>query len=305
METTPSLNDATYLGAALPDLHAWVRYLQDTEIPVLARTAQALEQLREREEAVNAAELGELILTDPLMTVKFLAYAATRRRQAESTDTETVTSSLVMTGITPFFAYFGVQPTVEEHLATCPQALERLYALLGRAERAAHFALAFAVHRSDTDAPVIYEAAFLHEFVDMLICCHAPTLAIAMQQAQEADPTLRSAAVQRAILNIELDDLRQALFKLWHLPELLVRVSDSHHAVHSSVQSVWLACRVARHTAIGWDNAALPDDIEDLSKLLNASPRVTLAFLHKVDLAHQSSPALALPLGSDPTSTVS
>ena len=35
----------------------------------------------------------------------------------------------------------------------------------------------------------------------------------------------------------------------------------------------------------GWDNPALGSDVEELSQLLNASPRVTLAFLHKVDSA--------------------
>jgi hypothetical protein len=34
----------------------------------------------------------------------------------------------------------------------------------------------------------------------------------------------------------------------------------------------------------GWDDAALPDDIDAIAKLLNAAPRVALAFAKKVDL---------------------
>jgi hypothetical protein len=71
--------------------------------------------------------------------------------------------------------------------------------------------------------------------------------------------------------------------KLWHLPELLVRISDSRHAEQSIVRNVVLAVRLARHTTHGWDNPALPDDIEDIAKLLNAVPRVALAFVRKID----------------------
>jgi hypothetical protein len=45
-----------------------------------------------------------------------------------------------------------------------------------------------------------------------------------------------------------------------------------------------LAVRLARHTMEDWDNAAIPDDIEAIAKLLNAAPRVALAFAKKVDL---------------------
>ena len=47
--------------------------------------------------------------------------------------------------------------------------------------------------------------------------------------------------------------------------------------------NVVLAVRLARHTQLGWENAALPDDIEDIAKLLNASPRVALAYVRKID----------------------
>jgi hypothetical protein len=38
------------------------------------------------------------------------------------------------------------------------------------------------------------------------------------------------------------------------------------------VRNVLLAIRLARHSAKGWDNPALPDDITDLSHLLNMAP---------------------------------
>jgi HD-like signal output (HDOD) protein len=272
-----------YLTAPLRDLEAWTRYFRDAQIPVLAKTSLALEALRADEDNVDANTLGTTIECDPLMSIKLLAHVASKRRVDNATETESITTSLVMTGISPFFRSFGLQPTIEDHLHDQPQALEGLLGLLHRADRAVQFATAFAVHRGDTDVGVIRLAAFLHDFAEMLMWCHAPTLQLRIALAQRADPTLRSATVQRVMLNIELDDLRQALMKLWHLPELLVRISDDRHADTAIVRNVVLAVRLARHTMQGWDNPAVPDDIDDIAKLLNASPPVALAYARRID----------------------
>ena len=269
------------LRAALHDLGAWTRYFRDAEIPVLSSTSAALEELRAIEDEVDANMLATAIQDDPLMTLKLMAQVAVRRRTG--TETESVTTSLVMMGISPFFRAFGPQRTIEQWLEQQPLALEGLQRVLQRAARGAHFALGFAVHRGHPDAEVIHQAALLHDFTEMLLWCHAPTLMLQIRDAQRADPTLRSAAIQQRVLGIVLDDLRLSLMKLRHLPELLIRISDPHHLAHADVQNVILAVRLARHTMAGWDNAALPDDIDDIAKLLNASPRAALAFVHKID----------------------
>ena len=275
-----------YLTEPLYGLAAWLCYFRGTEVPVLAETAEALEELRVQEDErddVDAGSLSEVIENDPLMTLKLLACVAAKRKPDAATSTESITSALVMMGIPPFFNNFGPQPTVQERLQEHPLALEGLREVLKRAGRARMFALGFAVHRADLDAAAIQLAAFLHDFAEMLLWCHAPALALQIQDAQRADPTLRSADIQRSVLSIELDDLRQALMKEWHLPELLVHISDGKRPDHPSVRNVLLAVRLARHTMLGWENAAVPDDIDDIAALLNASPRIALAFVHKIE----------------------
>lgn len=272
------------LTKPLPDLRAWTAYLKDTEIPVQQDSADALEALRQNEDEVDANSLGELISTDPLMTLKVLAFASTNRPASRVTDTETVIEALVMMGISPFFRAFGQQATLEDRLEGLPDALEGLRHVLKRAHRAANFALAFAVHRMDHDAAVIYQAALLHDFAEMLLWSHAPTLALEILSAQRADSTLRSAVVQKKILNIELVDLQQSLMKEWKLPELLIRITDDKHADHPSVRNVLLAIQLARHTSAGWTNAALPDDINEIAHLLNLSQAAALGFVRDIDL---------------------
>jgi HD-like signal output (HDOD) protein len=265
------------------DVDGWVRYFRLLEIPVLASTAAAIEEMRPIEDDVDARIISEVIGRDPLMTLKLLVYASTQGANRRLTDAETVVEALVMMGITPFFRVFGPQPTVEDHLATHPQALAGLQHVLLRADRAARFAASFAIHRSDHDAVVLHEAAQLHDFTEMLLWLHAPDLALELQRRQHADPTLRSCAAQRDLLNAELNDIQHVLMQLWRLPEILVRITDDSHAENSQVRNVLLAIRLARHTMNGWDNAALPDDIRDIAALLHLSVEPTRQLLLDID----------------------
>jgi HD-like signal output (HDOD) protein len=271
------------LQRPLPSLAAWTRHFQQAEIPVLASTAEQLELWRSNEDAADARLLGEALGKDPLMTLKLLAHAAAHRSSRLLTDAETVTAALVLMGITPFFKAFGPQPTVEERLMGRPDALAGLQRVLLRAERAARFALGFAVHRVDPDAEVIHSAALLHDFAEMLLWCEAPDLALQVQHRLQTQPGLRSRAAQREVLGLELGDLEQALMKAWHLPELLAHITDDKRGRDPQVQCVMLAVRLARHTADRWDNPAVPDDLAEIGTLLNLSERHTLKLLQDLD----------------------
>jgi HD-like signal output (HDOD) protein len=300
---TPPPPPVNFLKAPLPHIGAWTHYFLKAEVPVLASTALALEELRTKEDEVDANMLTAVIQADPLMTLKVLSFAAGLRKPSQATETESITSSLVLMGISPFFRNFAPQRTVEDWLTDQPDAKEGLQRLLRRAERAGQFALGFAVHRGDTDAPIIHQAAFLHDFAEMLLWLHAPALAIQIRDAQATDSTLRSSVIQRDVLGVELTDLRQALMKLWRLPELLISISDDRHAERSNVQCVVLAVRLARHTAVDWDNAAIPDDIDDIARLLNTTPRIARLYLNKIDHPMLEAASLLAPHMPDQSGT--
>jgi HD-like signal output (HDOD) protein len=269
------------LHRPLPTLAAWATHFRAAPIPVLHDTAGVIGECREREDFIDAHTLAEALGPDPLMTLKLLAHVATASRR--ETDVETVLAALVLMGIGPFFRTFDGLTTLEQTLGDMPEALDGARAVLQRSRRAARFALGFAAHRLDPDAAVLHDAALLHDFAELLLWCHAPALALDIARRQRADAALRSAAAQQAVLGVELADLQQALMKAWRLPALLVRLDDARHAEQTQVRNVLLAVRVARHSALGWDNAALADDIADISALLQLTPAPTLALLRDID----------------------
>lgn len=276
--------ETTFITRAPRDLAAWTALFEHADLPVLATTAEALAELAANEDAVDAHMLADAIVDDPLMTLKVLAHVAQLRRGREGSDTETVTEALVMLGIPPFFRAFAAQPVVEDLQAEQPAARAGFRRVLRRARRAARFSMGFAVHRMDHDATVLHEAALLHDFAELLLWLRAPALAMVIEDRLLADPSLRSAAVQREVLHIELEELEQALMKKWHLPALLVQISDGHarHAT-AQVRNVQLALRVARHSALDWDNPALPDDLQEISALLNIGPDAAERLLRDID----------------------
>jgi hypothetical protein len=274
----------------LPDLAAWTQHLRTLPVPVLGESAEALATLARIEDetgTVDAHRIGEVVTDDPLATLHILALAAHHRHARQVTAAETVTAAVLMLGIGPFFRACAQLVSVESLLADQPQALAGLQRVLARSHRAGRFAIAFAVHRMEGDAELLRQAALLHDFTELLLWCHAPALAQQIAERQAADPTLRSEAVQREVLNVSLGELEQSLMRVWHLPERLIRLTDDHAEGHALVQTqvrlVKLAVQLSRHTATSWNNAALPDDIDEIASLLNLSVTATQRLLLHID----------------------
>ncbi len=281
---SPETAQLARIDRPLRDLSAWLAHFRSAPIPVLDTTAVAICELAANEDAVDARLLSETISSDPLMTLKLLATVGSKSRR--ETGVETVVGALVLLGIGPFFRQFGAMPTVGQALSGTADAAETqagMQAVLDRSHRAARFSIAFAAHRLDPDAAVIHEAALLHGFTELLLWCHAPILALEIARRQRADASLRSAQVQQSVLGITLGDLQQALMKAWRLPALLIRLDDEKHGDSPQVKNVSLAVRLARHTAKGWDNAALPDDVADIAELLQLGTMPTLKLLREID----------------------
>lgn len=279
------------LPASLP---AWTEAFCDLPVPVLADTQRALDALAQAEIErgdVDAHRIAEAVAQDPLMTLRIFASTARLGTWAAREDRrgmpETVTAALLLLGIGPFFRSLGELPLVEAAVdpARCgvPGAPAGLAAVLRRARRSANFALGFAVHRMDGDAAALQVAALLHDFAELLLWCHGPERADALARRQAAEPTLRSAEAQQALLGIELAALEQALMRAWGLPELLRRMTDERQAWDPQVRCVSLAVRIARHSAAGWDNPALPDDWTALGELLQLSPEAARALVLEID----------------------
>jgi HD-like signal output (HDOD) protein len=257
------------LDKPLPDLAAWTVHFAAASIPVAPQTVIDIAELREDEDSVNAHDIAPVILRDPLMTVKLFAHISSRKRTLQLTEIESVSGCIIMMGVPPFFRTFSNLAPYTAHLQNNLTAQNGLQQVFDRAVRAAGYALGWAVRRQDLDAEAITIATLLHDIAEMLLWCHAPKLAMQIGELQKMKPGLRSSVAQRALLGIDLNDLERALFLRWNLPSLLLRMVDDKLFENPQLRNVRYAVDLARHSAIGWDNAALPDDYRHIGDLVH------------------------------------
>jgi HD-like signal output (HDOD) protein len=253
------------------DLDSWIAHFTQAPLPVLRHTVTELEELRSRAENVNGRVLSAVILQDPLMTLRVLAYIEEHRHKSQTADITTIERALMMIGIEPFFREFRSLPLVEDSLKPYPKALLGLLKVITRARRAAHWARDWAVYRHDLDVDEITVATLLHDVAEIMMWCFAPKLALQVKDLQTQDRSLRSAVAQEQVYKVQLQPLQLALARTWHLPQLLTTLMDRENADHPRVRNVTLAVDLARHSANGWDDAALPDDYRAIQDLLHMS----------------------------------
>ncbi len=253
-------------------LNAWVSYLDQTPLPVLNRVVTELALLQEKEDDLNGRELAAVILHDPIMTVKVLRYLESHRGRNQVTDITTIDRAIMMMGTTPFFRQFSDQPTIEETLADFPQAMEGMMQVMSRARHAAMYALDWSALRHDVDTNEVVIAALLRDLAEMLLWCFAPGQMLEIRDRMRRDPTLRSATAQQEVLSFRVIELQIALASTWHLPKLLLSLMDESHADQPRTRCVSLAVALARHSANGWNDAALPDDFAAIQAFLKISP---------------------------------
>lgn len=261
------------LDHPLPTVDDWVLLFTNNTLPVLRLTQRRVEEMRADVDGVDARELARIILQDPIMTVRVLAYIQPVRGRSLQHDITTIASAVMMSGIEPFFNRFADLLTVEQQLHDAsPQALLGVLQIIRRAQRAADYAQDWAIWRHDINMEEVRIAALLHDLAEILVWCSAPELGLKIQHLQRSNPGMRSADAQRQVLGFTFLDIQLALCGAWHLPDLLRTLIDDDNADLPRVRNVTLAVRLARHSAHSWDDPALPDDYADIGGLLNITP---------------------------------
>ncbi|MDP1636321.1 MAG: HDOD domain-containing protein [Gallionellaceae bacterium] len=253
-------------------LDGWVAFLTQADLPVLKQTARDLAVLHQDQNKLSARSVASVIAVDPMMTVKLLRYLQQNKRKSQTSEVALVEQALIMMGVEAFFSKIPAKPTVQDVLAGKMDALVQLLHVVHRSHRASGYAYDWAVRLSDLHYEEVRIAALLRDLAEMLMWCFAPQEMLGIRVIQQQDKTLRSRAIQEQVLGFALVDLQKALVQQWELPELLLMLMDDTSSTKQRVRNVTLAVNLARHSANGWDDAALPDDYKDIGELLRTPP---------------------------------
>lgn len=254
------------------ELKRWVALLSSADIPVLKQTARNLAALHADENKLNARAVADAIEADPMMTVKLLRYLQQHKRRSQTNEVVEVEQALIMLGVETFYTKVPASPLMQEALTGHTDALVQLLHVIHRGHRASQYARDWAIRLNNMHYEEVRIAALLHDLAEMLMWCFAPQAMLKIRALQLNDKALRSRAVQEQVLGFALIDLQRELIREWSLPELLLGLMDDANAKQTRVHNVVLAVNLARHSANGWNDAALPDDYKELGELLRLSP---------------------------------
>ena len=260
-------------------LDNWVSFLSQTEIPVLKQTARDLGALLDDPNKLSARKVALVIAVDPMLTVKVLRYLQTHKHRSQTNEVIQVEQALIMMGVEAFFHKIPPKPLVQEVLQGHTDALIQLLHVIHRSHRASEYAFDWAVRLSDLHYEEVRIAALLHDLAEMLMWCFAPQQMLEIRELQLQDKTLRTRAAQEQVFGFNLLDMQKQLVKNWELPQLLLTLMDDACANHQRVRNVIYAVNLARHSANGWDDAALPDDYTDIAELLRMTPEHVMLML--------------------------
>jgi hypothetical protein len=279
-------------------LERYVAFFDQQPLPVLKHTVRELQAMREQEDDINGRTVAALVLGDPLMTLKVLIHIEAHRRARQNHDITTIERAIMMMGISPFLREFSAVPTIEDQLGDYPKAL---VGVLGDQPRPPGVALR---PRLGGAAPRPGRGRD-HRCGPALGGHRDPVLGLRAdphpERLRDAARRARPALVhaQRMIFNFSAKELQLALVRHWHLPDLLVSMMDEKHIDNARVRTVQLAASLSRHTAQGWNNPAIPDDLSAIESLLHIGRE---HLLNRVSAPHEAiepcSPPAAAPRGA-------
>jgi HD-like signal output (HDOD) protein len=267
-------------------LEEWLAYLGQADIPVLKNSARELDRLRADESLLNPRSIANVVTDDPLMTVKLLRFLQSHKHRNQTYELVDVKQALLMLGVDTFFREVPAAPVVEDMLQEHIEALVQLLQTVRRAQRSAYYAYDWALRLHDLHAEEVHVSTLLAHVTEMLMWCFSPVQMLDIRRLQRADSALRSADAQKRVLGFTGVELQRQLAIDWRLPELLQNLLDPALAKTSRVRNVTLAVNLARHSAQGWDNAALPDDYRDIGDLLRMEPERVMALVQTTPAPH-------------------
>lgn len=243
----------------------WVSGISIAELPVFSHTISELAKLALRGERAPPNDITQVVLHDPLLTLRLMA-AVNNRKSRLGAEITTVEHAIMMMGVQPFFHRFAGLISVEEHLKSDPRALDALRCTVSRAHHAAYQARDWAIYRTDIESEEIFVAAMLAEVAGMVLLCLAPDKAKKLGQ-EGAEFTLT--------------ELRDALLATQKIPDFLQDLMDASKSNHPRALNVTLAGTISHQAEQGWYGDALMRDMEAAAAFLHLSLDDMVGRIHR------------------------
>ena len=260
-------------------LETWLERLKPGQTPIFRHTKTVLLALEDRIDEVGAREVSNLVLADPLASLRLIYLANNRVSRHFGNEVATVEHAIMMQGLGVYIGQVAEFPVLEETpLGREPESLNSLYRLLRLAQHAAWQARDFAVLHSDVRAEEVEVAALLYYAPEFLFWLDAPDTARELARLRRIKETEEAEA---EALGFALEPLRLMLLEAWKIPEIIRDLLDARHAGRSRNIILKACLDIAHRSRHGWWDEHLQADYQALADIENTPLEVIVGTVHR------------------------
>lgn len=247
---------------------AWVDYLGQVELPVLAQTLNQINSITESHTS-SVHDLAEVILRDADLTSQVLKISNTVYYNPSSQVISTVSRAIALVGFETVKGIAMTSALIDALLSKQPRPhlLKNLAFALHGAVQARQLLGAQDGRRREE----IFIAALLSSIGELVFWSCNTTQAAQLEEAlQQQSPS----SAQRAVLGTTFPEVTRQLMESWHLGTLIRAVAGTRPE-GALVEQIRLICRLVREAETGWDTPRAADTREQLARSLG-TPLATL-----------------------------
>lgn len=217
----------------------WAAYFESKKLPVMPKSKQALQALEEEKgERLGFSDLVPIVLDDPLLCLRVLREAESKRTTRLGTETTTALAAMMQLGLTGFRQLLLASESIDENHHGLVQVEQR-------SAYASRIALRWAAQRSDLNPAEVALAALLSDTGELLLWVYEPELPQAALDELHCGRAKRSAQAQNQACGFDFKQLTLRCCEIWNLPSLLrqlLRGADNERA-----QLTRICSNLARH----------------------------------------------------------
>ena len=255
------------------DLSEWIARIRGCDMPVFARTVDALRRIIGDERA-SASALAQVILKDASMTTKVLRLANSAYFNQAQQGISTVSRAIVVLGFDPVAQLALSVALIDALLGGSLRS--RVNLEMARSFHAAVQARWVVQRRGEQQGEQVFIAALLSRVGEMAFWCfggeHAQALERCMKQGE-----MREEEAEQVVLGFSLRHLSAGLVREWKLGSLAAAAIEGDARSHGPEWAVVIGNRLARASEDGWDSIGARRVIREAADYLGLPPSVVSA----------------------------
>ena len=235
----------------LQDLSSWIAHIRGREMPVFARTVEALRRIIGDERA-SASALAQIILKDVSMTAKVLRLANSAFFNHSHQGVSTVSRAIVVLGFNPVAELALSVSLIDSLLGGGVRS--RIQVEMARSFHAAVQARWASRRHGDPQGEEVFIAALLTRVGEMAFWCFGGEQARALDRCLSQQVRMREEEAQQVVLGFPLRHLSVGLVREWKLGALATAALDADVRSRGVERAVVLGNKLARAAEEGWDS---------------------------------------------------